>query len=121
MTDVNDTAALEASAKPAPLVKPSTMPMITYILMFIGFPFPLAAVAGVIMAYVNRSPEDDAVVASHYAYQIRTFWWGLLWIVLGSLLTIVFVGYLVLVAWIVWTLYRLIKGVSAWNKYEVVK
>jgi uncharacterized membrane protein len=104
-----------------PLVKPTTLPLIIYILMFIGFPFALAAVAGVIMAYVNRSDSDDEVIASHYAYQIKTFWWGLLWVFLGFLLTFVVVGYLVLLVWLVWTLYRLIKGLSAWNKYQIVK
>lgn len=95
--------------------------MIVYILLFIGFPFALAAVAGVIMAYVNRSADDDEVVASHYSYQIRTFWWGLLWLFLGFVLSFVFVGYLILIGWLVWTLYRLIKGLSAWNKYQIIK
>lgn len=121
MSEAQAAAPVEPSPKPAPLVKPNSLPMIIYVLLFIGFPFALAALAGVIMAYVNRSPEDDEVVASHYAYQIRTFWWGLLWIVLGSLLSLVFVGYLILIAWLVWTLYRLIKGISAWNKYQVIK
>lgn len=121
MPDVLDTAPLEDIAKPAPMVRPNSFPLIIYILFFIGFPFALAALAGVIMAYVNRSSDDDEVVASHYAYQISTFWWGLLWIVLGTLLSMVFVGYFILVAWLIWTLYRLIKGICAWNKYQIVK
>ena len=42
--------------------------------------------------------------------QIRTFWWGLLWGVIGAVLLLVLVGYLVLVADAVWIIYRIVKG-----------
>lgn len=117
MSEAN-TATPEA---PAPVVKGNSIPMIVYILFLVGFPVPLAAVAGLILAYVNRSPSDDPVLASHYRYQIRTFWWGLLWTILGVILAAFLVGYLILLVWAVWTLYRVIKGLSAWNKNEAIE
>lgn len=122
MFELPDAAPAEPvdAPKNAP-VKPSCGPLIVYVLMFIGFLVGVSALAGVIMAHVNSGPSDDKVTTSHYAYQIRTFWWGLLWVILGSLLTLVFVGYFMLIAWFVWTLFRLIKGVCAWNKYQVIE
>jgi uncharacterized membrane protein len=96
--------------------KPTNMPMIIYILYFAGFFLGVSALAGVIMAYVQRSDSDDAVLASHYRYQIRTFWFGLLYFVIGVLTTFLLVGYFVLLFWLVWTLIRVIKGFSAWDK-----
>lgn len=105
----------------AAYVKKSNMPMIIYILYFAGFLFGVSALAGLIMAYVNRSDEDDAVLASHYRYQIRTFWFGLLYFFIGILTTFLLVGYIILIFWAVWTLIRIVKGFSAWDKGVAIK
>lgn len=102
-------------------VKKTNMPMIIYILYFAGFLFGVSALAGLIMAYVQRSDDDDAVLASHYRYQIRTFWFGLLYFIIGILTSFLLVGYLVLLFWLVWTLIRIIKGYSAWDKGVVIQ
>jgi uncharacterized membrane protein len=47
---------------------------------------------------------------SHFRWQIRTFWFGLLWAVLGCLLLIVVIGFAVLFADAVWIIYRIVKG-----------
>jgi uncharacterized membrane protein len=96
--------------------KKTNMPMIIYILYFAGFLFGVSALAGLIMAYVQRSDSDDPVLASHYRYQIRTFWFGLLYFVIGILTTFLLIGYIILLFWLVWTLIRIIKGFSAWDK-----
>jgi uncharacterized membrane protein len=75
----------------------------------------LTAVIAVIIAYVLRSDARGTVLESHYAWQIRTFWWGLLWTALGGLLFILVIGmlgpsYIIwAVAWL-WGLYRVLKG-----------
>jgi len=84
--------------------------LLNYILYFIGFFTGLTALVGLIIAYLKKS---DAVewVQSHFVYQIRTFWIGLLWLVIGGLASFIFIGYLLLAWWLVWTLVRCIKGV----------
>jgi uncharacterized membrane protein len=47
---------------------------------------------------------------SHFLWQIRTFWYGLLWGVIGMLLLVLVVGYFILIANTIWLLYRIIKG-----------
>jgi uncharacterized membrane protein len=57
--------------------------------------------------------KDDAAgtwLESHYRWQIRTFWWGLLWGVIGGILVLVFVGFIVLAADAIWIIYRIVKG-----------
>jgi len=43
-------------------------------------------------------------------WQIRTFWWGLRWAVVGGILVLVVVGFAVLFADAVWIIYRIVKG-----------
>lgn len=47
---------------------------------------------------------------SHFRWQIRTFWWGLLWGIVGTVLLLVLVGWLVLLAAGIWVIYRIVKG-----------
>ncbi|MGM0586381.1 MAG: DUF4870 family protein [Pseudomonadota bacterium] len=82
---------------------------LVYILYFVGFFVPLTALAGLILAYVKRGGPDP-VAESHYKFQIRSFWMGLLAVVVGGALAFVLIGYLVLLAWIVWALFRFITG-----------
>lgn len=84
--------------------------IIIYVLFGAGVFVPFAALAGVVYAYVERG--KDPVLDSHLDFQIRTFWWGLLWIVGGVILAFVLVGFLVLSAWLVWLVVRLITGIQ---------
>lgn len=82
---------------------------IIYVLYLIGLATGLTLLIGVIMAYVNK---DDAPewLRSHYDFQIRTFWIGLLYCVIGAILSIVLIGFLVLLFWAVWLIVRVVKG-----------
>lgn len=94
----------------------TNMPAVIYGLYFLGFFIPITSIVGVIMAHVCYSNSaNDKVVNSHYSYLQRTFWWGLIWVILGTALAIVYVGYLVLAGWVVWTVYRIVKGFVAWT------
>jgi uncharacterized membrane protein len=84
---------------------------LVYVLYFVGFFIPITALAGVILAYARRG-GGDPVSESHYLFQIRSFWMGLLATVVGGLLTAVLIGYLILLVWIVWALFRFITGLT---------
>lgn len=92
----------------------TTNALIVYILYCVGFVVPVTALAGIILAYVSRK-EASAFLQSHYDYQIQTFWIGLVVLVVGSILAFVIIGYLVLLGWFVWTLYRVIRGLILLN------
>ncbi|NYT79652.1 hypothetical protein H0A71_22040 [Alcaligenaceae bacterium] len=78
-------------------------------LLSAGF-FGVAVIAAIILAYLKRSDAAGTVYASHFDWVIRTFWWGLLWIALSGLATLIFIGWLTGVVAVVWVVYRLLKG-----------
>lgn len=78
----------------------------------------IAGIAGVIVAYVKRGEAQGTWVASHFTWLIRTFWWSLLWDVIGVLilftLGLILVGIpiaiAIFVATSIWGIYRLVRG-----------
>ena len=89
----------------------TTTPRIIYALYLAGIVIPFVSIIGVVMAYINK---DDAPewLQSHYQFQIRTFWIGFLYVVIGALLSIILIGYLVLLFWVVWIIVRCVKGMK---------
>ena len=81
-----------------------------YALQAAGFLFGITWLIAIIVDYVKRDDARGSWLESHFSWQIRTFWWGLLWGVIGGVLLLVLVGYLVLVANAVWIIYRIVKG-----------
>ncbi|MES2958055.1 MAG: hypothetical protein V4792_07695 [Pseudomonadota bacterium] len=85
--------------------------MVVYALQALGFlTGGVTAIIAIVVNYVKREDAAGTLYQSHFDWQIRTFWWGLLWGAVGMLLVVVVVGFAVLfVAWI-WTVYRVVKG-----------
>ncbi|MBA4211056.1 MAG: hypothetical protein C0454_16145 [Parvibaculum sp.] len=82
---------------------------LVYILYFISVVVGITAVAGVIVAYLKRNGAP-AIAASHYTFQIRTFWIGLLFAVISAVTAVIGIGVLLAIATLVWYLVRAIKG-----------
>ncbi len=70
----------------------------------------ITAVLGIIINYVKDEDVKGSWLESHFQWQKNTFWYGLLWIVLGTLTTFLLIGYLVLAAVVIWLIYRIAKG-----------
>ncbi|MDF2867129.1 MAG: transrane protein [Gammaproteobacteria bacterium] len=77
------------------------------LLPIIGF---IAAVVAIIINYIKLPEVQGTWLASHFRWQIRTFWFSLLWNIVGMILLIVLIGKLILLANFIWVLYRIIKG-----------
>jgi len=75
-----------------------------------GAVFGLAVVAAVVVAYYKRSDVAGTIYAAHFDWIIRTFWWGLLWIVVSWILTLIFIGWVTGILAVIWIFYRLAKG-----------
>ena len=88
-----------------------TMAMVVYILQALGFFSGITWIVAIILDYVKRDDATGTWLESHYRWQIRTFWWGLLWGVIGSILLLILVGWFVLVAAGIWIIYRIVRGV----------
>ena len=77
-----------------------------------GWPSLLA----VILNYVKRSEARGTWLESHFRWQIRTFWFGLLWVTLCLLFVVATLGIGLLIAWLplavvgLWFIYRILRG-----------
>ena len=95
---------------PRPLAADKMLAIAIYLLYCVGYFTGISALIGVIIAHV-KVDDTDPMLRSHYQFQIRTFWIGLLYLVIGSLLCVILIGFLVLVWWFVWSLVRIVKGI----------
>jgi uncharacterized membrane protein len=98
-----------------------TLTMVVYALQVLSVFVGITAIVGVIINYVKREDAAGTLFQSHFDWQIRTFWWGLLWSAIGFVLLFAF-G-LGLVVWFVagiWALYRVIKGFLKLNDNQPV-
>jgi uncharacterized membrane protein len=83
----------------------------------IGWP----SIIAVILNYVKRSDVRGTWLESHFLWQIRTFWWGLLWVCLCWAFVLLTLGVGVIVVWLplgvvaLWFIYRVARGWMALN------
>jgi uncharacterized membrane protein len=84
---------------------------IIYILYLVGLVMPLLTIIGLVMAYINIEDSEEWL-QTHYRFQIRTFWLGLLFSAVSSLLTVIFIGYFLLIVTVIWFVIRCIKGLK---------
>lgn len=87
-----------------------TITTLVYALQAAGFFVGLTWIVAVVVNYVKRDDVRGTWLESHFTWQIRTFWWGLLWAVIGGILALVVVGFVILFADAVWIIYRIVKG-----------
>lgn len=98
-----------------PIVPGNMLAIGVYLLYVAGYFTGITALIGVIIAHV-KADETDPVLRSHYQFQVRTFWIGLLYLVIGTLLCVVLIGFLILAWWLLWSLIRIIKGIVLLNE-----
>ncbi|CAN8140599.1 Membrane protein [uncultured Thiomicrorhabdus sp.] len=109
-----------------PLTKPetpqtpisTTVPTIIYILFLANIVMQFTGLIGLIMAYVNKG--DDNYLESHYQFQIRTFWIGLLFGLLGLFTLAIAIGWLILFVVLVWWVIRCAVGLKYLGKRQPV-
>lgn len=94
-------------------IKPTTegTAKLVYILYLVGIVFGITGIVGVVMAYINKDEAPDWL-KSHYQFQIRTFWIGGLYLLIGTLLSVILIGWLVILFWVVWLIVRAVKGMK---------
>ena len=78
----------------------------------------LLAIVAVVIGVAKRADVNGTYLETHVSWLARTFWWGLVWIAVSGLITLVLVITIVgiLIWWLPWTilffwyLYRVIRG-----------
>ena len=87
-----------------------TVATVVYALQAAGFFLGITWIVAVIVDYVKKDDAAGTWLESHFRWQIRTFWFGLLWAVLGAILFVLIVGWFILAADAIWIIYRIVKG-----------
>ena len=83
---------------------------VVYALQAVFFFLGISLIIGVIINYVKRADVKGSWLASHYTWQIRSFWYSMLWLTIGGLTFRQGIGQLILTAGSIWLIYRIIKG-----------
>lgn len=97
-----------------------TVVLVAYVLHMIGAVAGVTSIVGLILNYVRRDTYGG-IYKSHHDWMISSFWWALLWAIVGWITVVIFVGWLILfVAW-VWYLYRHVRGLIALLNGEPIR
>ncbi|GGY71918.1 DUF4870 family protein [Marinobacter zhanjiangensis] len=89
---------------------------LVYILHVLGFfTGGLTSLAAIIVNYVKLSDLKSNVAISHFRWQIRTFWWSMLFGAISLVLTYFLIGLLGFVILFIWFVYRLVVGMINLN------
>jgi len=70
----------------------------------------ITGLVAIVMNYVKRGELADTMLQSHFRWQIRTFWFSLLWAAIGVATTVILIGFVILFADTIWYIYRIVKG-----------
>ena len=74
------------------------------------------SIIAVILNYAKRSDVRGTWLESHFRWQIRTFWFGVLWVAVCGLFIVLTLGIGVFIAWAplavvgFWFIYRIARG-----------
>lgn len=83
---------------------------LVYALQALSFLVGITYIVAVVVNYVKVEDVRGTLAESHFRWQIRTFWFSLLWAVVGAILSLVVIGFFILGATCIWVIYRIVKG-----------
>ena len=82
------------------------------------------SIIAVILNYVKRGETRGTWLESHFRWQIRTFWFGALWVSLCAMFIVMTLGLGVLIVWLplglvaIWFIYRVMRGWLALREHR---
>ena len=139
MAETYESQALPAAAPSASLISTTVLVYALYGiaavfgLMSSGFPliapfFGVLGIVAVIIAYVRRGEAAGTWLASHYRWLIRTFWFSLLWAVVGGLVLVTLgliligipIAFGIWIAATIWVIYRLVRGYALFKDSKAI-
>jgi uncharacterized membrane protein len=87
-----------------------TLTMVIYALYAVALFLGISAIVAIVLNYIKREEVQGTWLESHFSWQIRTFWWSVLWCVVGAITWIILIGWVVWGVAFVWFIYRIAKG-----------
>ena len=106
-----------AAAPARQIAKTELMAKLVYILYLASLVVGVTSLVGVVIAYVYQGDAPEGL-RTHFRLQIRTFWIGLLYGLVGALLSLLGIGLVLLVFVAVWLVVRCVKGLRYLDRRE---
>ena len=72
--------------------------------------FGITILVAIVLNYIKREEVAGTIFESHFRWQMRTFWFSLLWGFVGAITFVLIVGMFILAADLIWFIYRIAKG-----------
>jgi uncharacterized membrane protein len=91
--------------------------MLIYGLYLVSAIVGVTAFVGLIMAYMSRGTAQPWA-ETHYTWAIRTFWIGVLYTIISSILALVAIGFLLMILVAIWAIVRIIAGLQKASREE---
>ncbi|MCP5183606.1 MAG: hypothetical protein H6993_06555 [Pseudomonadales bacterium] len=89
-----------------------TLVVVAYILHLIGAVAGVTSLIGLALNYFHDS-SPHSLVENHHRWMIRSFWWAVVWMVVGWITSVILIGWVIMgLAWL-WYLYRHVRGLLA--------
>ncbi len=105
-----NTASRDPASDDESLDQARKVAIVVYALQAAAFLIGITYIVALIFNYVKLDEVRGTWLESHFRWQIRTFWYSLLWTAVGIITMVVFIGHVVLLANGVWVIYRIVKG-----------
>ena len=99
-----------STSKPDKSVSDKSLTSLIYLFYALSLVLGVTALVAIVMNYVKRDDVRGTWLESHFRWQIRTFWFSLLWGALGVITFLLIVGWFILIADLLWFIYRIVKG-----------
>ena len=115
MNNDQSPAVLGVDSPAEKLASLKQLTMVVYALYALSIFTGFTGVVAIIINHIKREDTAGTLYASHFTWQIRTFWWSLVWGVLGFATLLLGVGFVILAVDGIWFLYRIVKGFLNWN------
>jgi uncharacterized membrane protein len=87
-----------------------TLTTVIYALYALSLFSGVTAIVAIVLNYIKLDDVQGTWLESHFRWQIRTFWWSVVWFVLGAITWIILIGWVVLGVAGIWFIYRIAKG-----------
>lgn len=118
---MNDNANDSSAMKPLEADQ-KNLALLVYILQGLGFVTGgLTWVAAMMINYIKLDEVRDSWLESHFRWQLNTFWYGLLWWIVGLLTWLIFLGWMVWGLLSLWALYRVVRGALTLSDNKPIK
>jgi len=79
-----------------------------------AFIFGVPSIIAIVINYLKREEARGTYLESHFRWQIRTFWFAVVWCLIGTMLVVTFVGIPLALAIFfgtgIWVIYRIARG-----------